>query len=143
MNNKIIVLLGCALLIVGVFLPIVDMPNPIGSMNLLLPNGGIGDGIFVLVLAAVAGILALIGKTKHALWPGLLTLAFLVWKFFQVKGSVDQARAMLFSSDTGGALLDSVGMNYLGWAVLLIGALVLVAGSALAFRGGPANAPIV
>lgn len=143
MNNRMIVLIGCALLIVGTLLPVVDLPQPIGSINLLLPGGNVGDGIFVIVLAAIAGLLAFLGKTRHALWPGLLALAFLIWKFFQIQNIVHETRSAVFASDNGGAMLDSIGMNYLGWAMLLIGAVVVVVGGALAFRARPASAPIV
>jgi hypothetical protein len=131
MDKKLLPLIGAALLVVGVFLPIASLPI-VGSMNLIMPGGNMGDGIFVVVLAAIAAGLALAGKLRHVIWPGALTLVFVVWKYLQVKGALDEASATL-----GDALGNSVQLNYLGWGVLLLGALLLVYAGIASWRAAP------
>lgn len=131
MDNKLLALIGAALLIAGVFLPVVSLPI-IGSMNLLMPGGNVGDGIFVVCFAAIAGGLALAGKTRHVLWPGLAALAFIVWKYFQIKGALD---VQLGDPALADALGASVQMNWLGWGVLGVGALLLVYAGFSAWKG--------
>jgi hypothetical protein len=132
MDNKLLALIGAVLLVVGVFLPIANLPI-VGSMNLIMPGGNMGDGIFVVVLAVIAAALALTGRVRHVIWPGALTLAFVVWKYLQVKGALDDATASM-----GGALGNSVQVNLLGWGVLLLGALLLVY-AGIASRRTPAR----
>lgn len=134
MNNKLLALIGAALLIVGVLVPVVSLPI-VGSMNLLMPGGNVGDGIFVVVLAAIAGGLALAGKTRHVVWPGLASLAFIVWKYFQIKSAMD---VQLADPALAGVLGGSVQMNLLGWGVLGVGALLLVYAGFSAWKGAPA-----
>lgn len=134
MNNKLLALIGAALLIVGVLVPVVSLPI-IGSMNLLMPGGNVGDGIFVVVLAAIAGGLALAGKTRHVVWPGLASLAFIVWKYFQIKSALD---VQLADPALASVLGASVQMNLLGWGVLGVGALLLVYAGFSAWKGAPA-----
>ncbi len=134
MDKKLLALIGAALLIVGVFLPVVSLPI-IGSMNLLMPGGNVGDGIFVVCLAAIAAGLALAGKTRHVIWPGLLSLAFIVWKYFQIKSALD---VHLADPGLAGVLGASVRMNWLGWGVLGVGALLLVYAGFSAWKGAPA-----
>jgi hypothetical protein len=144
MDKRLLVLIGAALLVVGVFLPIASVP-PEGSLNLLLPGGSLGDGIFILVLALIGAALALAGKTRHAIWPAVLSLAFLVWKYFQIKEAVDHAHAVIAEigggSELANSVSDSMQMNMLGWAVLAIGALVMIAGAAMAWKGPSSAVP--
>ncbi|HYI47937.1 MAG TPA: hypothetical protein VEX35_05670 [Allosphingosinicella sp.] len=143
MDKKILALVGVVVIVIGLFLPIVS--SPFGSLNMLLPGGGIGDGIFILVFALVAGGLALVGQVRHVVWPALLSLGFIAWKFFQLKGAVDtgrdrfaeQAGASEFQANYG----EIMQINYLGWAVLCIGALVLLVAGIMAWSGPKAAAP--
>ena len=146
MDNRILALVGAGLLIVGVFLPIVSLPI-VGSMNMLMPGGQIGDGIFILVFALAGGGLALAGKVRHVVWPALLSLAFTAWKYVSLQGTLDEARARMtdqMGADSGMAsgLTDAIQMNLLGWAVLGIGGIVLLVAGVLAWKGssGPTTA---
>jgi hypothetical protein len=142
MDNRILALVGVVLLIVGVFLPVVSMPI-VGTMNMLLPGGELGDGIFILVLALIGGGLALAGKTRHVVWPALLSLAFIAWKYIQLQGSLDEARTRMTDLGADSAmtssLTDAVQMQFLGWAVLGLGGIVLLVAGVLAWKrgGGP------
>ncbi len=136
-NAKVIALIGAGLLVIGVFLPLVRVPK-MGTMNYLA--GGSGDGIIVLVLAAAAGVLALIERTKHALWPGLGALAMIGFTFFTLQNRLSQARLSareeLGDNPFGGiaeAATNAIQLEY-GWAVLVFGALMVIVGGALAWK---------
>jgi hypothetical protein len=146
MDNRILAFVGVGLLVVGVFLPIVSLPI-VGSMNMLMPGGQIGDGIFILAFALIGGGLALAGKVRHVVWPALASLAFTAWKYMSLQGTLDETRARLtdqMGADSGMAssLTDAVQMNLLGWAVLALGGIVLLVAGILAWKGssGPTTA---
>jgi hypothetical protein len=144
MNNKILVLVGVVLTIVGLFLPIANtidaMTGAPKSINFLLPDGSLGDGIVTLGLAIVAALLAIFNLTKHAVWPALIGLCYLVWRFLEIKGAADQASELVarFSPETAQAA--GVGVNFLGWGVLFVGTVLTLAAAAMAWKG-PAAAP--
>jgi hypothetical protein len=109
-------------------------------MNMLMPGGQIGDGIFILVFALAGGGLALAGKVRHVVWPALLSLAFTAWKYLSLQGTLDEARTRMadqMGADSGmtSSLTDAVQMNLLGWAVLAIGGIVLLVAGVLAWKG--------
>jgi hypothetical protein len=137
MDKKLLVLVGAAVTIVGLFLPIVSVPI-LGSVNMLLPAGGIGDGIFVLVFAVIAAALALLGHVRHAVWPAIGALGFICYKFFELKGAVDQGAATIAATPGAAEYAESMGgttqMNMLGWAVLGIGALLMLVGGAMGWK---------
>lgn len=142
-NAKVIALVGAGLLAIGVFLPLVRVPK-MGTIN-YVANGS-GDGIFVLVLAVAAAALALLDRTRHALWPGLASLAMIAFTFFSLQSRMAEARAQMRSSigdnPFGGiaeAASNAIQLEY-GWAVLVFGALMVIAGGALAWRRPGASA---
>lgn len=138
MDKKFIVLVGVVALIAGVFLPVVTVPV-VGSINLLQPpGGGMGDGIFILGFAVLAGLLAILGQAKHALWPALAALGFVVYEFINLKGVIDEQAAQIAATPGAAELVDAVGgassMNWVGWIVLGLGGLLAVVGSVLAWK---------
>lgn len=142
MDKKILALVGVVVLIIGVFLPIVSQGGT--SISLLLPGegNGLGDGIWVVVLALVAGGLALVGQVRHVIWPALLALALIGYDFFKIKSGMDELVERAGGSEFGGGWTDGLQLNYLGWAVMCIGALVLLVAGIMAWTGTrPAAAP--
>ena len=143
MDKKMVVLIGVVVTIVGLFLPIVSLPI-VGSANLLMPGGNIGDGIFVLVFAVIAGVLALVGQTRHAVWPAICALGFTAYKFFELKGQVDQSTALISSNPAAAQYVESMGggvqMNMLGWLVIILGCVVMLVGGAMAWKSAPPSA---
>lgn len=147
MDKKMIVLIGAAVTIVGLFLPIVNLPI-VGSINLLMPPTGIGDGIFVLIFAVIAGVLALLGHVKHAVWPAICAIGFTAFKFFQLKGPMDEAAervaALTAGNPQAAEYLNQMGggasMNMLGWLVIIVGCIVMLVGGAMAWKSAPPSA---
>jgi hypothetical protein len=138
MNSKLLALVGAVITIGGLFLPVLDTINPLTaqamSVNFLLPNGELGDGIVTLVLAVIAALLALINQTKHVVWPALIGLGYLAWRFFEIKGAADQAQTMLAMLPPEQAANFHVGVNYLGWGVLALGIVITLVAGATAWK---------
>ena len=145
MNNKLLVIIGAVVTIAGLFLPIADTINPANgspmSINLLLPAGSLGDGVVTLALAIVAAVLASLNQTRHALWPALIGLGYLVWRYFEIKNATDQASSLLAMMAPDQAANLHVGINYLGWGVILAGTVITLIGGLMAFKGNSASAP--
>jgi len=136
-NSKVIAFVGAGLLAIGAFLPLVRVPK-MGTISYI--GNGSGDGIVILVLAAAAAGLAMAGRTKHVIWPGLASLALIAFTYFRLQSRLGEARAKLraeVGDNPFGGLADvatsSIQMEY-GWAVLVIGALTMVAAGAMAWR---------
>jgi len=89
---------------------------------------GKGDGVLLIALALIALGLALSGKTRYVLWPGLLSLAFLGYKFVGFRSMISEMESKMDTELAGNpfrglaeAAMSSVQMQW-GWAVLLVGA---------------------
>lgn len=137
-DSKPIALIGAALLFVGVFMPFVSMPI-VGSLNYF--GNGKGDGVFIIAMAAIAAGLALSGNIRETLWPGLASLAMFAFTFIRFQTTMADARAQLETDLAGNpfrgfadAAVDSVQLQW-GWAVLLIGALMVTYAGWAARRG--------
>ena len=132
MNAKTLTLAGAVVLIIGLFLPAVNVMGM--GLSVLLPGGQIqAPGLILLACAVLAGVLALIGQTKWAVVPGLGALGYLVWQFLEGQ------RALAGQSDIPPEAAEMVAalapsMNYLGWGVMGLGALLILVGGAMAWK---------
>jgi hypothetical protein len=145
MNGKLLVLIGAVATIAGLFLPVADTINPADgtamSINFLLPGGSLGDGIVTLALAVIAAVLALINQTRHAVWPAIIGLGYLAWRFIEIKGATDQATSLLAMMAPEQAQNYHIGINILGWAVIVLGTVITLVGGAMAWKGAAASPP--
>lgn len=129
-KKRLLGFLGCGLLIIGVFLPIISMPI-VGSVNYI--HNGRGDGIIVLALAVISGLLILGGFFRGLVVTGLLALAVMCFTLSQFFAFLGNARAEMAQSDNifkglGEAMLATVQIQW-GWVPLVAGGfLVLAAG---------------
>lgn len=143
-NSKVIALVGAGMLAIGTFLPLVRVPK-MGTISYI--GNGSGDGVIVLVLAAVAAGLALLGRVKHVVWPGLLSLALIAFTYFGLQSRLSEARLKIRAeagedNPFGGlaeAATNAIQLEF-GWAVLVFGALIVIAAGVLAWRR-PAPGP--
>lgn len=136
-NSKIIALTGAGLLALGTFLPLVRVPK-MGTINFI--SDGRGYGVIVLVLAVVAILLALLDRTKHAIWPGIVSAVIISLAFGGLQARLSevrqQAREELSDNPFAGlaeAAAGSIQLEY-GWVFLAIGAVMVIAGGGLAWR---------
>ena len=140
-DNRTLTLVGAAVLFIGVFLPIVSLPF-VGSMNYV--KNGRGDGVIVLILAVIAAGLALAGRTRDVIWPGIASLALLAFTFINFQLRIGRMKSemteQMKDNPFGGlveAMAGSVQLQW-GWAVLVLGAaLTIVAGLRARRAGAP------
>lgn len=131
---------GAAILFVGVFAPIISAPI-VGNQNYF--QNGEGDGIILIVLAAVAFALA-VGRQFRILWvPGAGALSVLAYTYFNVRAGIADMRADLQTDLAGNPFagfaemaVQSIQLQW-GWALLIIGAGLLIASSVVAAQDTP------
>jgi hypothetical protein len=135
MTRKIILgLLGSGLLFIGVFLPLVRLPF-IGNINYF--QNGQGDGVIVLILAAISFILVFMERHDWHYVTGGLALAMILYTFVNIQFGLARSRADLHTELAGNPFrglaevaMQSIQMQW-GWAVLLLGGLLLIASAAV------------
>lgn len=131
---------GSTLLFFGVFTPIISAPI-VGDINYF--QNGKGDGVIILVLALVSIALVLVKKYSGLWITGGASLAVMMFTFvnFQVRisGMKDEMESKLAGNPFRGfadVAMQSIQIQW-GWAVLVIGAVLLIAAAAISRR--PAN----
>ena len=125
---------GAAVLALGVWAPIVRLPM-VGPMNYF--HNGDGDGIILLALAAVSVLVVALRRWFVLYGTGLGALAFLGHAIYDWNHRMALAGAK-YSADMvgnpfagiGQAMIESAQLEW-GWAVLFVGAGLLVAAAAL------------
>lgn len=133
-NLKLIFgLIGSALLIVGVFTPIVGVP--LSSLNYF--QNGKGDGMIILILAAISIILT-IRRTYKGLWvTGLGSIAVMAFTLVSFNVSVSDAKHRLeigqvdnIANGMQDLALQAAQLQW-GWGVLLLGAISIIAAAGI------------
>lgn len=117
-TEVVVVLAGAVLVVLGCFAPLVQVPV-IGSVNYFA--NGHGDGIFAIGLAVIAAVLALAGKPRWAIAPGILQLALITFTFVTLYQRLSElgpaADAQLAGNpfkDVAGAIVRSAGFHGAG-----------------------------
>jgi len=127
-------LLGSVLLFFGVFTPIISVPI-VGSVNYF--QNGKGDGVIVLIFALISFALVL-AKKYAGLWiTGVGSLALIVFTLVNFHIRMSQIQDDMESKLAGNPFrgiadvaMQSVQLQW-GWAILAIGAALLIASAAL------------
>ncbi|WCP72177.1 hypothetical protein [Sphingomonas hankookensis] len=122
-------LAGAALLIVGLFCPIVTVPI-LGNVN-LFNDGTSLTALALLALAVVGGAVALNGRERDTFWPGVAASVLLVYHFAvlqyrlsQMRNSMDQLKDNPFAG-IAKAAVGTIQLQW-GWLVLAAGAGLLI-----------------
>ena len=117
------------LLIIGAFAPIVSFPF-VGDIDFF--REGYGDGYILLIMAGLSAALAVTGRWKQVLVPGLGSLAVILWTFMGVQDTVSQARsggpAVLAGNPHEGlapSVMASIQWDW-GWILLFAGSCLLI-----------------
>jgi len=119
-------LVGSALLFLGVFMPIISVPI-VGNVNYFA--NGKGDGIFVLLFAAIAAGLAMAKKHKGQIITGLGSLGVMIFTFVNFQTAMAEAKAEL-AGNPFAALTGTVQMQF-GWIILIAGIVALFASAGM------------
>jgi len=124
--------IGTISLTIGSFCPIVSVPI-IGNMNLF--KNGDGNGVVLLVLAALSLVFLIIDRVKWLFYTGLGSAVVLVYVYYSFRKEMDNAAASLEREMVGNpfkgiadAAFDAVQLQW-GWGVLIVGIALLVAAS--------------
>jgi hypothetical protein len=130
-------IIGALVLILGVFAPIVSVPI-MGTMNYF--QNGEGDGIIILVLAAVALVISLTRLYKLLWIPFAGCAGTLTFTFVRFQQGMSDARAEMQAeladnpfAGIAEVALQSVQLQW-GFAVLIIGTILLLLGAGLPAR---------
>lgn len=135
-------IIGCFVLFVGVFAPMVSVPI-VGSINYF--QNGKGDGTIVMALAGLSLLAVLVRKYGWLWFTGLGTLSMIGFTFLNFQSRMSSAKADMARElegnpfrGLGDLAMQSVQMQW-GWGVLLTGALMLLiaAGMKEGGAGGP------
>jgi len=133
MSRQSLGYLGAALLVLGVFLPLVSAPL-LGSVNYF--QNGRGDGVLILLLG-VASAIAVANRKYRFLWfsggAAIAVLGFTLISFnVRMSQTREEMRVDLADNPFRGlaeGMVDTVQLQY-GWAVLLIGGILLLVAAA-------------
>lgn len=129
-RRQVIGVAGAATLFVGVFLPIVSLPI-VGAQNYF--QNGRGDGAILLAIAAISLLATLAKRFTWVSIAGIFSLALLGYTFIAFRSRLAEMRATIERdlagnpfAGIGEAMMQSVQLQW-GWAVLVVGALLLCA----------------
>jgi hypothetical protein len=119
---------GSIVLFLGVFMPLISMPI-VGSLNYF--QNGKGDGVIIIVLAGISMFLTLTKRFKGLLVTAFCSFAVMGFTFFRFQYAMNGVREEISKSNNlfkgfGEKMLDTVQLQW-GWAVLLVGAGLLIA----------------
>lgn len=135
-------IIGSILLFFGVFAPIISVPI-VGSVNYF--QNGKGDGVIVLILALISIGLVIIKKYRGLWFTGLGSLIVMLITFvnFQMRLSQmqDEMETKLAGNPFRGiadVAMQSIQIQW-GWAVLVMGALFIVAAAAIRDNAEPVS----
>jgi hypothetical protein len=125
---------GSLLLSLGVFMPIVSLPL-VGGVNYF--RNGMGGGTLVLLLALISLTLTLRHRFQWLWTTGMASIALLIGTFIrvnerllEVKGNMTRNLENNPFAGIAQAAVGSVQIEW-GWALLLIGSILLLAAAAL------------
>ena len=144
MDSRILGIVGGVLVLLGIFLPLVTVT--IGQANMSQSvsffdsiKGGSWEGWVLLLLGIASIVLAVLRQYKFLIVTGVITLGIVVLNYINMKSSLAKAMG---SADP--EMLEKMGVdvstNWLGWLVLIIGSLVLIAAGATG-RNAPLGTP--
>lgn len=125
MLKRILVLGGAALLLIGLFLPLVSMPFA-GTLNAFDIKDGIGAYAALPCIAAIV-FLAVTGKEREAAYAYGAAGAVLAVIFFQIQSAIGDMKASIATELAGNpfrgiveSVADTVKLEW-GWIILIAG----------------------
>jgi hypothetical protein len=141
-KRQIIGSIGCVVLLLGVFAPVIRAPV-VGGINFI--NNSRTSGAIVLALAILSYLLIRL-RLIPGLWiTGLASFAVMIVSFIRVERRLHEMAATV-NSDFAGTPLGGLGQYASkvvqvtwGWGVLIIGAALIVVAASMAEP--PAEAP--
>ncbi len=84
MNYKNMGLAGAGIAIIGTFLPFLNITNPVTGVTMASIQLISGDGMFVLLLMAISGVLIFLNKYLFSVIPTILSFAVVLYAWSNV-----------------------------------------------------------
>lgn len=133
-TRQMIGLMGCIMLFIGVFTPLIKVPF-IGEINYIA--NGKGDGIIILILAVISLFLVLGKNYKGLYFTGFCSASLMIFTYVNIQSRISEMKQGLNKTLSGNpfkeladAAAQAVQIQW-GWAFLIIGVILLfVAASA-------------
>lgn len=133
-RRQILGLVGSAILFVGVFAPLVSVPI-VGKINYI--GTGERDGVLIVALALTSAALCLARSFKALWFTGIASLVILSFTFIAFQGRFSALQSQMDKELAGNPFraiadvaMSSVQLEW-GWAVLLVGTLLVLAAAAI------------
>lgn len=137
MNNKILGIVGSALLIVGIFLPVVSVMGLISLSYFDAIKASpvqAWSGVLLLLLGIVSLLMALSNKTKALIATGLVSLLLLILDFFRLKNALSNAPAE--AGDFADQMASAVSIGW-GFYLMALAAVILIVAGVM--KSGPSS----
>ncbi len=122
---------GAALLALGAFLPVFSF----GPMSITYFKGGDGDGVFIVIAAAVILIGALAKQRRIVGYAGIASIALIIFGIYHLSSKLNEGKAEMAKELEGNpfaglamSVSESASMEW-GWAVMIVGALLATTGA--------------
>lgn len=135
-KGMLLAIIGAVMVVVGIFLPIVKFP---GGTQALYFNGGDIYGSLTLIIAILAGVMALLKLRSMVLISGLAALGIIVTRMITIIRDLpneDSLRTQLKNlidsnvpGSAGEGIANAIGgpqLHWLGWIVLLVGGVLIL-----------------
>ena len=136
MLNLGLAMAGAALLALGAFLPAFSL----GAISVTYFKGGDGDGVFVVIAAAIIFLGAIAKKRRIVGYAGIASLALVLFGMFTLSSRLSEGKADLARELDGNpfaglamSISESASMEW-GWAVMLLGAILAIFGGFVSER---------
>ncbi|MDR0480774.1 MAG: hypothetical protein LBG66_02690 [Gallionellaceae bacterium] len=136
-QRQIIGLLGCAVLAVGVFMPLIS--GPFGQSVNYFANGS-GDGVFILGATVISIVLVFVRRYRFLWVTGGFSLALLAYTYWRMQTTMVSAKSQIADvaqdpvlHNFANAFSDSIQMQW-GWAVLAVGVVLILVCAAMKGR---------
>lgn len=135
MNSRILGIIGAVLLILGLFVPIVSIFGINISYFESIKSASGPDGFIFLGLGVISLLLALINKTRLLIATGILTLGYVALSFIGYKSKMSEATSGA-DSQLNTQLGELIQLQW-GWAVLVLGGILLLVAGIMKKSGPP------
>src|SRR3954468_2642092 len=127
MDSRILGLIGGALIIIGIFLPLVTVTfggeSQSGSFFDAIKAGS-WEGYVVLLCGIASIALAAMRKYRFLLITGIISLGVIILNFINFKSSI--AKGLGQSAESLESMGVSISTQWVGWLVLILGGLLLL-----------------
>lgn len=138
MSRTTVGYLGAALLLVGVFTPIISLPF-VGTQNYF--GNGEGDGVIILVLVLLSVLLISARWFRGLIVTGILSLLLLLSALLGFRRMMADMRSSMHTTladnpfaGIGEVMVEGVQLQW-GWGVLLLGSVVLIGAGLMRAEG--------